>query len=87
MSERNRRKNQGRKDARREYAHMCRDGHHQIGHNVSGDDKRCPMCQAIVALSAIKELAGRQRPPNELDAIKEIESTAKSVLAVLEVGH
>lgn len=66
------------------YAHMCRDGHAQIGHNISSDDERCPPCQAIAALVAIKELAGQQGPPNELDALNEIESTAKSVLSVLE---
>ena len=31
--------------SRRIYAHMCRDGHVEIGHNDSGDDERCPVCR------------------------------------------
>jgi hypothetical protein len=81
MSERNRRKNQERKDARREYAHMCQDGHIQIGHNDSGDDELCPLCYTVSALEHIAELAGRNGPPNELDAINEIERRSKTALA------
>jgi hypothetical protein len=36
-----------------DYAHMCRDQHVQIGHDYSGDDERCPLCQAIDALEQI----------------------------------
>ncbi len=30
------------------YAHMCRDGHQQIGHNDS-EHERCPLCRATDA--------------------------------------
>ncbi len=36
-----------------DYAHMCRDQHVQIGHDYSGNDERCPLCQAIDALEQI----------------------------------
>lgn len=29
----------------RQYPHMCRDGHVEIGHADSGDDERCPACR------------------------------------------
>ncbi|HXE13836.1 MAG TPA: hypothetical protein VN633_17040 [Bryobacteraceae bacterium] len=28
------------------YPHMCRDGHEEIGYRTSGEDERCPLCQA-----------------------------------------
>lgn len=28
------------------YAHMCRDGHVEIGHNDSSDE-HCPLCRAL----------------------------------------
>lgn len=31
--------------AQRTYAHMCRSDHAEIGHNVSDDDERCPLCR------------------------------------------
>lgn len=36
------------------YAHMCRDGHDQIGHNDSSSEM-CPMCRAIAALQKISD--------------------------------
>lgn len=36
------------------FAHMCHDQHPQIGH--SGDDERCPLCQAIDALEQIAQV-------------------------------
>lgn len=38
------------------YAHMCRDQHVQIGHDYSGNDERCPLCQAIDALEQIAQV-------------------------------
>lgn len=38
----------------RTYAHMCRDQHIEIGHNDSGEDERCPLCQALDALEQIR---------------------------------
>lgn len=38
-----------------QYAHTCRDGHAQIGHNDS-EHERCPLCRALDALSAIEDL-------------------------------
>lgn len=37
------------------YAHTCRDGHVQIGHNDS-EHEQCPLCRALNALLKIKEL-------------------------------
>lgn len=31
---------------RKQYAHMCRDGHQQIGHNDS-EHERCPLCRVM----------------------------------------
>ena len=28
------------------YAHMCRDGHPEVGYNDSSEDERCPVCRA-----------------------------------------
>ena len=36
------------------------------------------------AITAIRELAGRHGPANEVDALNEIESIAKSILSVLK---
>lgn len=33
------------------YAHMCRDGHIQIGHNDSADDEMCPLCRLLYAMA------------------------------------
>jgi hypothetical protein len=37
-----------------QYAHMCRDGHVQIGHNDSGDDERCPVCRETDRADALE---------------------------------
>ncbi len=37
------------------YAHMCRDGHAQIGHSDSSHEQ-CPLCRAMAALQTIAEL-------------------------------
>ena len=37
------------------YAHMCRDGHQQIGHNDS-EHEMCPLCRAL-ALCKIEQRA------------------------------
>lgn len=39
------------------YPHMCRDDHIEIGHAYSGDDERCPLCQAMSALQQIRDEA------------------------------
>lgn len=46
------------------YAHMCKTQHAEIGHNDSGEDERCPLCQALDAnalleskVKALEELA------------------------------
>lgn len=65
------------------YAHFCRDGHVQIGHNESRDNELCPMCHAVSALEAIKDLSGRNGPPNDLDALNEIERRANTALTKL----
>ena len=67
-----------------EYAHMCRDGHLQIGHNDSTDEL-CPMCHAVSALNHIAELAGRGGPQSAIAALNEIERRAKATLRKLEI--
>lgn len=36
------------------YAHMCRDGHEQIGHRDS-EHEQCPLCRAIGGLQFIAD--------------------------------
>lgn len=36
------------------YAHMCRDGHQQIGHNDS-EHEQCPLCRAIAVADDLRE--------------------------------
>lgn len=41
----------------KQYPHMCRDDHIEIGHAYSGADERCPLCQTIAALEQIRDEA------------------------------
>lgn len=43
----------------RSYPHMCRMDHVEIGHSMSDEDERCPLCRAL-------DEGGRLREENEL---------------------
>jgi uncharacterized small protein (DUF1192 family) len=51
------------------YAHMCRDGHTQIGHNDSSDDERCPLCRALADSERLKAELARIRGLPRLAAL------------------
>ena len=36
------------------YPHMCRMDHPEIGHSVSDNDDRCPLCRALDEIAALK---------------------------------
>lgn len=42
------------------YPHMCRDGHPEIGHALSDDDERCPVCRERDRADAAAEEARRE---------------------------
>lgn len=67
------------------YAHMCRDDHPQIGHNVSDDDERCPVCRERDRADYIKDAASAL--VERMEAIYE-DPAFKSVWAInqLHVG-
>lgn len=42
------------------YAHMCRDGHVQIGYNDSTNDELCPMCLLLVEIESLNDIVELQ---------------------------
>lgn len=38
----------------KQYAHMCRDGHAEIAHNDSSDE-RCPLCRSLDRIAGLKQ--------------------------------
>lgn len=48
------------------YAHMCRDGHVEVGHNDSGHEQ-CPLCRAQATLMAIADKDGDDLSGNDAE--------------------
>lgn len=63
------------------YAHMCRDGHVQIGHNDS-EHEQCPLCRAMAALVQIADMAdGRDLSGKDAESMAWTAKSAVSSIA------
>jgi len=77
---------------KRQYPHMCRDQHIEIGHRDSGDDERCPLCRALDGLERIAQVCLDNEGPNvshdlALRFVKDVAAKTAASLTLSDDQH